>query len=172
MKQKLILTTLAICLLTVGGLTANAYQGQGGEHGSRAMAGPGSGEMEDCCQSRGSQQEMMAAILDLTEEQQEKIAAIHQEARTANETKRTEIQEYQGQIQELINAEGFDEDAVRALAEKKAAIQIDMVISRARIHNETLAIMTPEQQELAKKLHAMRQNKQEGKHQRGHGCKW
>lgn len=162
MKQKLILTTLAICLLAIGGLTTKAYQCHSDKHGSRAVAGPGSCKMEGCCQSRGRgpQHDMMAEILDLTKEQQEEIAAIHQEARTANETMRTEIQEYQGQIQELINAEGFDEDAVRTLAEKKAAIQVDMAISRARAHNETLAIMTTEQQELAKKIHAMRQNKQ------------
>lgn len=171
MKQKLIVTTLAICIVAIGSLTANANQRHGGGYGPQSMEGPESSETDCRSQKRGPEHGMFAALLDLTEEQQEKIEAIRQAGRTANETLREKKQEYQRELRDLVDEGSFDEEAIRAIAEQKAAVEVELAISRAKTHNETLAIMTPEQQELAKKLRAARQNNR-GQHHKGRGGRW
>jgi len=170
MNKKLIITTLAFCFLVAGSFTAAAYQSHGHGPGVQSMNGPESPETGRRCQSRGPQHEMMAEILGLTDGQRGKIAAIHQESRTANEPLQAKMQAYKDEMRTLLSQDPVDEDAVRAIAAEKAAIQAELAISRAQTKNDALAVMTPEQQDLAKKLQAMRQNGGQGRH-RGHG-KW
>ena len=78
------------------------------------------------------------------------------------------MREYQEQMRQLTDEATFDENAIRTIAEKKAKIQVEMAVSRARMHSQIHEIMSPEQQELAKDLRSERQNKQ-GKYRSGHG---
>ena len=58
----------------------------------------------------------------------------------------------------LTDAGTFDEKAIRAIAAEKAEIQVEIAVVKARMHSSVLAIMTPEQQEIAQKLRAYRQD--------------
>ena len=55
---------------------------------------------------------------------------------------------YREQMRELTNEGTFDENAIRAIAEEKAKIQVELAVSRAEMRSRIHAIMTPEQQEL------------------------
>ncbi|MEN8233269.1 MAG: Spy/CpxP family protein refolding chaperone [Thermodesulfobacteriota bacterium] len=169
MKKKLIVATLAICIMTVGSLTANAYQGNRGGYGQPGMSG------SEYCENewRGNHRkqnrhERVTELLGLSDEQQEKIKAIREEERSANQALRENMREYQEQMRQLTDEATFDENAIRTIAEKKAEIQVEMAVSRARMRSQIHEIMSPEQQELAKEFRSERQNKQ-GKHRSGHG---
>lgn len=171
MKQKLIITTLAICLITVGCLTANATQGYSEGYGPLAMSKSEDGEHEGRGMHRRYQQEMITELLGLTEEQQSAIKEIRKEERDASKSMREKLREYQEQMRELTDAGTFDENAVRAIAEEKAKIQVELAVTKARGHSKIHAIMTPEQQALAQKIRSLKHGKK-GKHQRGEGGGW
>lgn len=168
MKQKLVITTLAICLLAGGSLTANARNLDGAGYGPQTMSESDSGQNDWRGGQRHNRRDMVADLIGLSEDQQTQITAIRDEERSNNVTQREKMQEYREQIWALTDAGTFDEQAVRAIAEAKAEIQIEMAVARARMHSKIHAIMTPEQQELATKLRSVRKGRG-GKSQRGQG---
>ena len=79
--------------------------------------------------------------------------------------------EYREQMREFTSEGTFDENAIRAIAEEKAKIQVEMAVSRAEMRSRIHALMTPEQQELAKNFSSERQDRR-GRHHRGPGGGW
>jgi Spy/CpxP family protein refolding chaperone len=114
---------------------------------------------------------MRAELLGLTDEQQEQIEAIRTAEIAARRDLREKIFEYREQMRELTNEGTFDENAVRVIAEEKAKIQVEMAVARAEMRSKIHAIMTPEQQELAKNFSSERHNRW-GRHHRGPGRGW
>ena len=171
MKQKLIVTTLAILLVAAGSLTANARNYGGGGYGPSDKSEYGCGQNGWFGAHRQGRGEIVAEIIGLTEEQQEQIAAIREEERSSNEALREKLWDYKDQMREMTDAGTFDEKAIRAIAKEKAEVQAEMAVARARMQSRVHAIMTPEQQELAKNFRSERQNKR-GKHRRGAGGGW
>ncbi len=171
MKQKLIITTLAIFLLTSGSLTANARECDGTGYGPQSRSDSEYGQNDWRGNHRQDRHEMVAEVIGLSEEQQEQIQAIREEERSGNEALREKLREYREQMLELTDAGTFDEKAIRAIAEEKAKIQVELAVVKARTHSRIHAIMTPEQQELAQKLRSVRQDRKDrrGKPHRGHG---
>ncbi|PLX80818.1 MAG: hypothetical protein C0615_00430 [Desulfuromonas sp.] len=108
----------------------------------------------------------MADILDLTEAQQKQIDAIHEQERATFEADREQRREIHEQMRALIESDNFDEAAIRNLATKEAEMEIEQRVSRAKVRNQVFNILTPEQQELSKKLGPMH-GERGGKHHRG-----
>lgn len=175
MKQKLIVTALAILLVAAGSLTANARNYGGGGYGPSGTSEYGCGQngwfggqnrwFGGHRQGRGG---MVAEIIGLSEEQEEQIEAIREEERVGNEALREKLWDYNDQMREMTDAGTFDEKAVRSIAEEKAEIQVEMAVAKARMHSRIHAIMTPEQQELARKFRSVRQDRR-GQSYRGQG---
>jgi len=167
MKQKLIMTSLAFLLLVGTPLAANA------QYGNRGDNGPGCGQAE-CEQNEWRDQhrqekfEIAGDLIGLSEEQQEQIADIREEARSEHRVLQEKIRGYHEQIMELTDAGIFDEKSIRTIATEKAEIQVEMAVAKARVHSKIFGLMTPEQQKIAEKLRAFRQDSQ-GKSRRG-GC--
>jgi Spy/CpxP family protein refolding chaperone len=169
MKQKLIVTTLAILLVAAGSLTANARNYGGGGYGPSGTSEYGCGQngwfggqnswFGGHRQGRG---EMVADIIGLSEEQQEQIEAIREEERNGNEALREKLWDYNDQMRGMTDAGDFDEKAIRAIAKEKAEVQAEMAVARARMQSRVHAIMTPEQQELAEKLRSTRRDRRGG----------
>jgi Spy/CpxP family protein refolding chaperone len=160
MKKKLVLATLAICVMAAGSLTANAYQGgRGGCYQS------GQAEVEcdgnEWCgnQSWKNRQGRVAAELDLSDEQQDRIETIREEERDTIRALRDKMHDYQEQLRELTDEGTFDEGAIRKIAEEKARIQVEMSVAKAKMHSQIKEVMTPEQQELAAKFRTDRFDK-------------
>lgn len=161
MKKKIIVVTLAITVAAVGILTANAYQGGwGGCDQSGRAAFAGCDENQECGKEVGQFGRNRAArgveLFGFSDEQQEQVAAIRAEERTAMQAMRESLRDYDAQMRILTGAGTFDEQAIRTLGEEKAKIQVEMEVVRARMHNRVNEIMTPEQQELALKLRSER----------------
>ena len=115
--------------------------------------------------------EMRAELLGLTEEQQEQIEAIRTAEIAAHRDLREKMLEYREQLRELTDKGTFDESAVRVIAVEKAKIQVEMAVAKAEMRSKIHAIMTPEQQELAKNFSSERHNRR-GWHHRGPGGGW
>lgn len=163
MKRKLIITTLAVCLVAVGSLSVKAQYGIGGGCGQAGGGG------YDCEQNgwggqyRQDRQDTAAELIGLSEEQQNKIEAIRTAAREENVALRDKMRGYRDQIAKLTDAGNFDEKAIRAIAAAEAEIRIEMAVTRAETHSKMLAVMTPEQQEIAQKLRAFGQEGRQGR---------
>jgi Spy/CpxP family protein refolding chaperone len=155
-----------------GMLIAMPEEGHRGKRfGMADRPGCRDGENEWRGGDRQYRHEMRAELLDLTEEQQEQIEAIRTAEIAAHRELREKMLEYKEQMRELTNEGTFDESAVRAIAEEKAKIQVEMAVARAEMRSRIHAIMTPEQQELAKNISSERHNKR-GQHHRGPGGGW
>ena len=160
------------CQSENGLLTAMPEGGHRGYgYGMAGGAGCGYGENEWRGGGRQYRHEMRAELLGLTEEQQEQIEEIRTAEITASRDLREKMFEYREQVRELTDKGTFDENAIRAIAEEKAKIQVEMAVSRAKMRSMIHAIMTPEQQELAKNISSGRHNKR-GKHHRVPGGGW
>jgi len=145
---------LLIALLTAvlaGGLTLAPQTALAGPGSWFCKSGPGDGPRMD----------RMAVILDLSEDQQDRIRAIREAGRRQAAPLLKTLAEERDQLRALTHADTFDEAAVRALAERHAATRSELIVIRARTRNQVHAVLTPEQRTLAEKLRPHRG--------RGHG---
>ncbi len=129
-----------ICHDGRGGLIAVPEGGSRGRH--RGM-GP------------GKRIDRMAKKLGLTEAQQEQVKAILTSEREKVAPLQQQLAENREKIRQTIEAELFDEAAVRTLAESQNQTRVELVVSRARTKSQIFALLSPEQRELAKKLGPM-----------------
>ena len=169
MKKKLVVTTLAICLIAAGSLTVNAFQGGRGGCDQSGRSGSECGGNEWCDNQSGQNRpERASELLGLSDQQEKQIEAIRDEERTAMRAMRDQLRDSQEQIRELIDAGTYDEMAIRTIAEGKAKIQVEIAVARARMQSRIHEIMTPEQQKLATNLRSERFDKR-GNHRGGRG---
>lgn len=148
-------------------MTTFALAGSLGSALAQPGQGRGTGDCSPCrsCDDRGlgRHQGRMAQALDLSEDQQAKIQAIITEERQKVEPLRAQLAETRDEMRKLSNAENFDEATVRALAEKKAEIQTELSVAKARTHNLIQAELTPEQRVQAEKMRPGMKNGRCGK---------
>ena len=173
MKQNSLKKTVGLAaLIFLLPTLAMAYGGhRGNGFGTAGRPGCEYGENEWRGGDRQYRHEMRAELLGLTEEQQEQIEAIRTAEIAAHRDLREKMLEYREQMRELTNEGTFDESAVRVIAEEKAKIQVEMAVARAEMRSKIHAIMTPEQQELAKNISSERHDRR-GRHHRGPGGGW
>jgi Spy/CpxP family protein refolding chaperone len=173
MKQNSLKKTVGLAaLIFLLPTLAIAYGGPPGKgFGTAGRPGCEYGENEWRGGDRQYRHEMRAELLGLTEEQQEQIEAIRTAEIAAHRDLREKMLEYREQMREITNKGTFDESAVRVIAEEKAKIQVEMAVARAEMRSKIHAIMTPEQQELAKNFSSERHNRW-GRHHRGPGRGW
>ena len=82
--------------------------------------------------------------LDLTDAQKEQIKTLMEQHR-ATMPKRDEIKSEKEQLKALIQAESFDEAAVRALLESKQKDRLDHEVARAKLQFDINKVLTVEQ---------------------------
>lgn len=133
-------TVSGICRDMRGGLVAVPEGGFPGRH--REM-GP------------GKRIDRMAKKLNLTEAQKEQVVAILASEREKSEPLRQQLAENRKNLRNAIEAQPFDEAAVRTLAAKQNDTRVELVVSRARARSQIYALLSPEQRESARKLGPM-----------------
>jgi protein CpxP len=148
--------------------------------GGLALAGPFGAVPGDCDgrgYSRGGQLtsdeleermehklEMMSEILDLSDDQEEQIETLLQQQWSSREEHREQRQADRDELRNLLTGDDFNEAEFRALAMEKAQQKVDKMVEHAKLKQQIYQLLSPEQQEKAEKLMAMR-----GKHGRRHG---
>lgn len=134
---------LSVLLVAVVMLVALAGLAQAQKPGSR----PG--------RERPSQEEMinrMISRLDLTDEQQKQMKQIHLEHAEQTESLREQMETAQGRMNDLVDADEFDEAAIREAAGELAEVQTELFVTRAEMQQEIRGILTPEQYEQLKEM--------------------
>jgi Spy/CpxP family protein refolding chaperone len=147
MKQRIIMAVL-LAAVTAGGVDGACAHGAGG-HGS-GMEEEGWGPEGGMSPERGLGR--MAEGLGLSDAQRAKIKAIFTAERDKNAPLREKLAEYGKQLRQAEQAAQFDEAAVRAIAANRAQVEIELTVSRGRLHSQINALLTPEQRALAEQL--------------------
>jgi len=151
-KTLFIIPLLAIGLSTGFGVQAALAFGAGCEKGPGGMK-----------EGRGHRQERMAQVLGLSAEQQQQMTTLREEGQNAMQPLREALAANREKVRALVNAESFDENAVRSLAAEEATTRTELLVLRTRMQQQIHALLTPEQRALADRLQPMMR---EG---RGHG---
>ena len=169
--MKKLTTTLLITTLAVGGLaiagTSMAGHGDGysrcGSHGMN-----GHGHMKGSGRAgKGSSAIMrLEKNLDLSEEQSSAIREIMDNARTARRANRDMLKDNRRALHDLVEAEMFDEQEARRLAEIQADNMAEMILLKAKTRAAIRAQLSVEQRE---KLAASGKDRGYGK---GSGKRW
>ena len=100
----------------------------------------------------GSQSHMFDGI-SLTEQQRQQLRDLMQRAR--HDRLPVNVSEMET-MHRLVTAENFDENAVRAQAEKMANEQIARQVEMAKVRNQMYRLLTPEQQAVLNEKHQQR----------------
>ncbi|HFO2411731.1 TPA: cell-envelope stress modulator CpxP [Escherichia coli] len=101
---------------------------------------------------RSTQSHMFDGI-NLTEHQRQQMRDLMQQAR--HEQPPVNVSELET-MHRLVTAENFDENAVRAQAEKMANEQIARQVEMAKVRNQMYRLLTPEQQAVLNEKHQQR----------------
>ncbi|MBT1073463.1 Spy/CpxP family protein refolding chaperone [Pelotalea chapellei] len=109
----------------------------------------------------------MAKELQLSPQQKQQIKEIFDRNKPAAEPLFKQMKTERLALRSLVQADTIDEAAIRAQSAKVAAIQADLAVQRARVHQEIRAILTPEQIAKAKELQAQRDKRMENRAHQG-----
>ena len=101
---------------------------------------------------RSTQSHMFDGI-SLTEQQRQQLRDLMQRAR--HDRLPVNVSEMET-MHSLVTAEKFDENAVRAQADKMAQEQVDRQIEMAKVRNQMYHLLTPEQQAVLNAKHQQR----------------
>lgn len=161
MKRYIIIGALAVATLAGGAWSVHADFGPD-------FDGP---PPHEGCGKRGKmdpEQHLarMAKKLKLTDSQKEQVAVLLKGEKERTAPMREKLMENRKKLREAAEAETFDEAAVKALAAGQADIQAELMVSHIKTRQQINAILTPEQRELAKKLHPPKGEKGRGRHKR------
>jgi len=142
MKRNTRITLIAtlVLALAVGAGTAIAWGGHGGGMGFHR--GPGG--------VLGGIMRIMHR-LNLSDQQQDAILKILDDARTQIEPHREALQAGRQQMREL-DPSSFDEAAVRAIAQKQGKELEEVMVIGQKVRSQVWAVLTPEQREEAKQI--------------------
>ena len=101
----------------------------------------------------GGPLKMMAAELDLTEAQKEKIQQILQSAHKERQALTQQMRGMRSDLHDLIKAGAYSDDQARVIAEQLAPVFVELTVLMSRTMNDVRAVLTPEQQTKAAKWH-------------------
>jgi Spy/CpxP family protein refolding chaperone len=113
----------------------------------------------------GKRVDRMAKQLGLTEAQQKQVKTILASEREKAAPLRQQLAENREKIRQAVEAEPFDEAAVRALAQSQNETRVELAVSRARTKSRIFALLSPEQREKANRLGPMGKGRR-GRHRR------
>ena len=114
----------------------------------------------------GRRMEMMAAVLDLTDEQRTQVKEIVDAEWAAAKPLVRQLREKHRELREATKGAAFDEAAVRKLAADQAGIFTELIVAKARAKSKIFAVLTPEQQAKAEKIRPLWEGRG---HRRGFG---
>ncbi len=159
MKKRTLLPAMVIATLLTASM-ALASPGFGGQFGpgcDGGCNGRGQGPMsyEQHEERSAHRLEMMAAVLDLTADQQAQIKNLLDQQWQNRQADRDEMQAAREAMQAARLATPFDEADFRAKAAKQAELRTERMVERAKLQQQINAILTPEQQAKAETLGGM-----------------
>jgi len=163
MKRKIVVATLLLgTLLSAGvGLALAESDSWGGGYGRNGNCADSA---EDHAKRLEHRMAMMAEVLDLSEQQQAQIKQMLTSNYAQHQALREQLQKNRTALREQLQADSFDEQSFRSLAGKQAELKTELIVARARMKQQLNTVLTPEQQEKAKRLWQLRGKEHHGRH--------
>ena len=147
------MVTVAVLTLSVSSMSfstgANAYENEGVKR--------------HISKQDHRQFKRMAKRLDLTDEQKEQFKTLKAQAKTERSAMKEKVKGYKDQVKILMEAAVFDEQAFLQLHSSYQNTFAEAALLRAKHKHEMMQILTPEQQEKAKKMKNRMKGKMKGK---------
>ena len=137
MKRYILIGTLMV-LITGASYTAHAEMS--GDHAHKAKT------------SHSEYWASMNKTLSLSDTQKEQIKSIIKAEKQKNSPLMKRLAENSRELRKVMLAGTFDESKIRPLAENQGRIKADLIVSRAKVRSQILAVLTPEQREKAEKM--------------------
>lgn len=143
-----IITAVLLAALSVG--LPGARAGAADEAGPDRFAPPDCGAM-GMMPPPGELLSHLTRQLGLNEDQQTKVMAILASDREKSGPLQQKLKEQLKQLRSAIESEPYDEATVRAVATRKVQIEVELIVSQARVKSRINALLTPEQKAQAEK---------------------
>jgi periplasmic protein CpxP/Spy len=101
-----------------------------------------------------------ARHLNLTDAQKDQVKGIMDSHRDESKALGDRAMKARQALQTAVMADALDEGLIRARAAELAAIESDLAVAQARIHDEVFRILTPDQQAQAREAQSQMQQRQ------------
>ena len=150
----MILAVAALLVLT--SITVAAAQGPG----------PG-GKGRDDRGGQGDQLRRALDRLDLSEDQKTSIKALFESNRDSMQAEREALRTAREALRVQMQSDTFDEAAIRNLAGRVGAVEVELAVARASFHNQVLQLLTGEQRGQLKEMQARRMERMEERREEG-----
>lgn len=161
MKKRIIISTVLIGSLLTGGIAfAKSY---GSNNRNHNFKGQKMVTEEQHQQRMENRLERIDVILDLNDNQEEKIKALFSNQWQKKQTMRKEMRAGRDDRRAAMNNGNLDETTLRSNLAKRAEFKADRIVERAEVKKELYAILTPEQQQKAEKIWETRDNDRKGR---------
>lgn len=98
----------------------------------------------------------LADQLELSDGQRERIRAILENQNETAAPWHESMKTLGAELEEAIDTEPLDEEAVRAIARRLADVRVELTVARARTAQEVRSVLTPDQRETLGELRAQR----------------
>ncbi len=171
MKRTLLFSLLVIGLL-LAGTHAFSWSGGPGMKGSQGCS-PGSTQGmggEHRQQRQEMQQEKMAIILDLSDDQQQQLQTLRDQHQQEQQALRTEMQTSRDQMRATAKASDADEASIREAVQQHAEVKTRMMIAAAKHRQQMAAVLTVEQQQKFEQLREFNEDNSCGKRGKAKQC--
>lgn len=97
-----------------------------------------------------------ARSLNLTDDQKTQMKAIMQKAKPTVQPLHQQARQIDQQIRQYVEG-NYDEAKVRALAQQKAQLEVELTVAETHIHNQMYQVLTADQQAKVKQMEANRE---------------
>ena len=164
MKKTTLISILIVGLLVTGtqvfGWSGGGPGMRGGHDGPRATQRMTDEQRQ---QRQQLQQERMAVILDLSEEQKQQMQTLRDQRQQQQQNLRTEMQTSRDQLREVARASDADEAGIRTAVQEHAELKTRMMVEGAEHRRQVAAVLTPEQQQKFEQLRELNGDSSYGK---------
>lgn len=144
--------SLGVVAMLAAPVMAQAGDGQRGP-GKGRRGGPGIGRMAPHAGG------LHLRGLDLTDAQREQVRGIMTARKADFDALAARLRTAREAERQAVTRVPADENEIRARVSELAAVQADLAVLRARVHEQVQQVLTPEQQAKAKTLQAERQKR-------------
>lgn len=152
-KKRIIGGALAFAAALTMTVAAFAQHGPGGDRGHGGPGrhgGPG---------GRGGVLGHFSRVLDLTDAQKAQIKQIEEGFREGTKGLHEQLANSGGGPLAALNGGAFDEAAVRAAAQARAGVHVELEVAHARMLSQVFAVLTAEQKAKLNELHQQMQER-------------
>lgn len=154
-KKKFIGGALAFAAALVMSVAAFAQHGPGGPGGHRGPGGPGGPGGRG-----GGLLGHFSQMLNLTDAQKAQIKQLEDNFRESTKSLHEQLAKSgPGGPFEALNGGTFDEAAVRAAAQARASVHVELEVAQARFFSQVYAVLTNEQKAKLAELHKQMQER-------------